>query len=133
MLGKAIEQGHIESLDQKVGDFYPEFSEGLAANLTVGDLSSMATGLDWIEKYDLSINGMMEAYITPDLDKLMLNRKIISPPGEGFVYYSGATQLLGMVIKKATGQSLSSYFSENFWSSQGVLALSMSTPIYDYY
>ena len=86
MLGKAIEQGHIESLDQKVGDFYPEFSEGLAANLTVGDLSSMATGLDWIEKYDLSINGMMEAYITPDLDKLMLNRKIISPPGEGFVY-----------------------------------------------
>ena len=63
MLGKAIEQGHIKSLDQKVGDFYPEFSEGLAADLTVGDLSSMATGLDWNEKYDLSINGMMEAYI----------------------------------------------------------------------
>lgn len=121
MLGKAIEQGHIESLDQKVGDFYPEFSEGLAANLTVGDLSSMATGLDWNEKYDLSINGMMEAYITPDLDKLMLNRKIISPPGEGFVYYSGATQLLGMVIKKATGQSLSSYFSENFWQPMGAV------------
>lgn len=121
MLGKAIEQGHIESLDQKVGDFYPEFSEGLAANLTVGDLSSMATGLDWNEKYDLSVNGMMEAYITPDLDKLMLNRKIISPPGEGFVYYSGATQLLGMVIKKAVGQSLSAYFSATFWQPMGAV------------
>ena len=119
MLGKAIEQGAIESLDQKVGDFYPEFSEGLAADLTVGDLSSMATGLDWNEKYDLSINGMMEAYITPNLDKLMLNRKIVSPPGKGFVYYSGATQLLGMVIKKAVGQSLSSYFSEHFWQPMG--------------
>lgn len=121
MLGKAIDQGHIESLDQKVGDFYPEFSEGLAADLTVGDLSSMATGLDWNEKYDLSINGMMEAYITPNLDKLMLNRKIVTPPGEGFVYYSGATQLLGMVIKKAVGQSLSSYFSENFWQPMGAM------------
>ncbi|MEL0226527.1 MAG: serine hydrolase [Flavobacteriaceae bacterium] len=121
MLGKAIEQGHIKSLDQEVGDFYPEFSEGLAADLTVGDLSSMATGLDWNEKYDLSINGMMEAYITPNLDKLMLNRKIITPPGKSFVYYSGATQLLGMVIKKAVGQSLSSYFSENFWQPMGAV------------
>lgn len=121
MLGKAIEQGHIKSLDQKVGDFYPEFREGLAADLTVGDLSSMATGLDWNEKYDLSINGMMEAYITPNLDKLMLNRKIITPPGQAFVYYSGATQLLGMVIKKAVGQSLSSYFSEKFWQPMGAV------------
>jgi len=121
MLGKAIEQGHIKSLDQKVGDFYPEFSEGLAADLTVGDLSSMATGLDWNEKYDLSINGMMEAYITPNLDQLMLNRKIITPPGQAFVYYSGATQLLGMVIKKAVGQSLSSYFSEKFWQPMGAV------------
>ena len=38
----------------------------------------MASGLDWNEKYDLSINGMMEAYITPDLDQLMNSRKIIS-------------------------------------------------------
>lgn len=121
MLGKAIEQGHIKSLDQKVGDFYPEFSEGLAADLTVGDLSSMATGLDWNEKYDLSINGMMEAYITTNLDQLMLNRKIITPPGQAFVYYSGATQLLGMVIKKAVGQSLSSYFSEKFWQPMGAV------------
>jgi CubicO group peptidase (beta-lactamase class C family) len=121
MLGKAIEQGHIKSLDQKVGDFYPEFSEGLAADLTVGDLSSMATGLDWNEKYDLSINGMMEAYITPNLNQLMLNRKIITPPGQAFVYYSGATQLLGMVIKKAVGQSLSSYFSEKFWQPMGAV------------
>lgn len=121
MLGKAIEQGYIKSLDQKVGDFYSEFSEGLAADLTVGDLSSMATGLDWNEKYDLSINGMMEAYITPNLDKLMLNTEIITPPGQGFVYYSGATQLLGMVIKKAVGQSLSSYFSENFWQPIGAV------------
>ena len=119
LLGKAIEEGKIESLDQKVGDFLPAYKIGLAADLTVGDLSSMASGLDWNEKYDLSINGMMEAYITPDLDKLMNSRKVTSAPGEGFVYLSGNTQLLGMVLTKALGQSLSSYFEEKFWQPMG--------------
>ena len=119
LLGKAIEEGKIESLDQKVGDFLPAYQTGLAAELTVGDLSSMASGLDWNEKYDLSINGMMEAYITPDLDKLMNSRKVTSAPGEGFVYLSGNTQLLGMVLTKALGQSLSSYFEEKFWHPMG--------------
>ena len=119
LLGKAIEEGKIESLDQKVGDFLPAYQTGLAADLTVGDLSSMASGLDWNEKYDLSINGMMEAYITPDLDKLMNSRRVTSAPGEGFVYLSGNTQLLGMVLTKALGQSLSSYFEEKFWQPMG--------------
>lgn len=119
MLGKAIEQGYIQGLDQKVSDFYPQFSEGYAAELTVGDLSSMSTGLDWNEKYDLSINGMMEAYITHDLDKLMLNSTITSPPGQAFLYLSGNTQLLAMLIKKATRKPLSTYFSEEFWQPMG--------------
>lgn len=119
LLGKAIEEGKIQSLDQKVGDFLPAFNDGYAADLTVGDLSSMASGLDWNEKYDLSINGMMEAYITPDLDQLMNSRKIISPPGKGFIYLSGNTQLLGMVLEKALGQSISRSFEEHFWQPIG--------------
>jgi len=47
MLGKAIEEGKIKSIDQKVGDFFENFNEGFAAELTVGDLASMASGLDW--------------------------------------------------------------------------------------
>lgn len=115
MLGKAIEQGYIKSLDQKMSDFYPQYSEGFAADLTVGDLSSMSTGLDWKEEYYLPINITTESYFTPNLEELMLSREIISPPGKAFIYLSGNTQLLGMVIKKAVGQSLSTYFSENFW------------------
>ena len=119
LLGKSIEDGYIESLDQKVSDFYPEFNEGFAADLTVGDLSSMASGLDWNEKYDLSINGMMEAYITPDLSRLMRNSKITSPPGKSFTYLSGNTQLLAMIITKASGKTISQYFSEAFWQPMG--------------
>lgn len=119
LLGKAIEDEYIKSLDQKVSDFYPEFSKGFAADLTVGDLSSMASGLDWNEKYDLSINGMMEAYITPDLSRLMRNSEITSPPGKGFKYLSGNTQLLAMILTKASGKTISQYFSEAFWQPMG--------------
>ena len=115
MLGKAIEQGYISSLDQKVSDFYDEFSKGVASKLTVGDLASMSSGLDWTEKYYSPINITTESYFTKDLEKLLLSRKITGQPGKSFKYLSGNTQLLGMVIRKATGKSLSDYFSKNFW------------------
>ena len=116
---KPLKREKFKVLIKRFGDFLPAFNDGYAADLTVGDLSSMASGLDWNEKYDLSINGMMEAYITPDLDQLMNSRKIISHPGEGFVYLSGNTQLLGMVLEKALGQSISRSFEEHFWQPIG--------------
>ena len=55
LLGKAIMDGYIKNLDQPIGDFLPKFSDGLAAKVTVGDLSSMASGLNWVEHYTLSL------------------------------------------------------------------------------
>ena len=51
VLGRAIDEGFFSGLDHKVGDFVPEFSKGLASNLTVGDLSSMSSGMKWTEDY----------------------------------------------------------------------------------
>jgi uncharacterized membrane protein len=62
LMGKAIEQGYIKSLDQPVGDFFPEFSEGLAAKMTVGDLSSMASGTNWDEAYYSPLSITTRAY-----------------------------------------------------------------------
>ena len=50
-LGKAIMEGKIKSLDQKVADFFPEFKDKYASQMTVGDLSSMSSGLNWDESY----------------------------------------------------------------------------------
>ena len=119
MLGKAIMKGQIKSLDQPVSDFYPEFNEGYAAKVTVGDLSSMASGSDWDEKYYSPFSITTRAYFDDDLEKVMLSRKIIKEPGQAFKYASGDTQLLGLILQKATGQSLTNYFSENFWKPLG--------------
>jgi CubicO group peptidase (beta-lactamase class C family) len=115
MLGKAIMQGKIKSLDQKVSDFYPEFGDGLASKLTVGDLSSMASGMDWDESYYSPFSITTRAYFYDDLEDMMLGVKINSEPGISYKYLSGNTELLGMVITKATGTTLSDYLSDNFW------------------
>ena len=120
MLGKAIMQGKIKGLDQPVSDFFPGFDEGYAAELTIGDLSSMSSGSDWDERYYSPFSITTRAYFYDDLRKMMLERvNIIEEPGKKFKYLSGDTELLGMIIEKATGQSLSDYLTESFWEPLG--------------
>ncbi|WP_034245139.1 serine hydrolase domain-containing protein [Aquimarina atlantica] len=120
MLGKAIMEGYIKNLDQPVGDFLPEFSQGLAAKTTVGDLSSMSSGLNWTEHYTSPFSITARAYYDPNIRDVMLGLDIVEEPGQKFEYLSGNTQLLGMVIEKATGKKLATYLSESFWKPLGM-------------
>jgi len=119
LMGKAIEEGYIKSLDQPVSDFFPEFSEGLAAKMTVGDLSSMASGTNWDEKYYSPLSITTRAYFDDDLEKVILGLKVVNEPGQAYKYSSGDTQLLAMVIEKATGKKLYDYLTESFWKPLG--------------
>ncbi|MCG9792036.1 serine hydrolase domain-containing protein [Flavobacterium algicola] len=118
-LGKAIMQGKIESLDQKVSNFFPVFKEGKSKNMSVGDLASMASGLDWNESYLNPFSVTTKAYFDTNLSDLILGLKGIEEPGKSYKYLSGNTQLLAMCIEKATGQKLSNYVSESFWKPLG--------------
>lgn len=119
LMGKAIEEGYIKSLDQPVSDFFPEFIEGLAAKMTVGDLSSMASGTNWDEKYYSPLSITTRAYFDDDLEKVILGLKVVNEPGQAYKYSSGDTQLLAMVIEKATGKKLYDYLTESFWKPLG--------------
>ena len=119
MLGKAIMEGHIKSLKQPVSDFFPEFSEGLAAKMTVGDLSSMASGTNWDEAYYSPFSITTRAYFDDNLAKVILGLKVVDEPGQAYKYASGDTQLLAMIIEKATGKTLTTYLSDSFWKPLG--------------
>ena len=119
MLGKAIMNGDIKSLDQPVSDFFPEFNKGNASKVTVGDLSSMASGLNWDEAYYSPFSITTKAYFYDDLKEMMLELGVDGTPGTAYKYLSGNTQLLGMVIEKATGTSLADYLSDQFWKPMG--------------
>ncbi len=119
LMQKAIEQGFIKSLDQPVGDFFPEFKEGKAAKMTVGDLSSMSSGTNWDEAYYSPLSITTRAYFDDDLKKVILGLKVVDEPGTAYKYASGDTQLLAMVIEKATEKKLYNYLSESFWKPLG--------------
>ena len=116
LMGKAIMDGHLSGLDHKVGDFYEQYKD---TELTVGDLSSMASGLDWTESYTSPFSVTARAYYDDNLAETILNQKVIDPPGEAFRYLSGNTELLGMVIQEASGKRLSEYLKESFWDPMG--------------
>lgn len=119
LLGKAIMEGHIESLNQPVCDFLPEFCEGKAGKMTVGDLSSMASGTNWDEAYYSPFSITTRAYFDDDLEKVTFGLKVVDEPGQRFKYASGDTQMLAMVIEKATGKKLYNYLEEKLWKPLG--------------
>lgn len=118
-LGKAIMEGKIKSLDQKVADFFPEFKDKYASQMTVGDLSSMSSGLNWDESYYSPFSITTRAYFDDDLKSVILGLKGVTKPGTAYKYLSGDTQLLAMCIEKAVGKSLANYVSDSFWKPMG--------------
>jgi len=116
LMFKAIQDGHLENIDQPVSDFFPQFDK----RLTIGNLSSMSSGLNWDENYYNPFASTARAYFDDNIREQILELKVVEEPGKEFKYLSGNTQLLGMVLEKATGKSLSKYLSESFWKPLGM-------------
>jgi CubicO group peptidase (beta-lactamase class C family) len=112
-------EGKIKGLEQRVTDFFPNLRGTFSNEVTVGDLSSMASGMNWDEKYYSPFSIVTRAYFDNDLRGLILGLKINEQPGKSFKYLSGATQLLAMCIEKATGEHVSDYVSKHFWQPMG--------------
>ena len=116
MLGKAIFEGHIKSLEQPVADFFPQFDK----RLKLQHLVSMSSGLNWKEDYYNPFSMTVKSYLVEDLRKMILKLKVVEDPGEEFKYLSGNTQLLAMVLEKATGKNVADYMSDSFWKPMGM-------------
>jgi CubicO group peptidase (beta-lactamase class C family) len=119
LIGVAIREGYIQSVDQKVGDFLPEFKEGKGAELTIKHLLQMASGIPFGESYGNPFGFMARAYFGGDLVEETMKFSVTTTPGEGWVYEGGNTILLGMILKKATGRTVSEYFHQKIWSCIG--------------
>ena len=119
LIGIAIKEGKIKSVDEPVGDYLPEFKEGLAAKLSIKDLLTMSSGSNWDESYSNPLSVTTESYYGADLYKTATGVKIVKEPGTYHTYKSGDTELLGLIVEKATGRSLSDYASEKLWQPLG--------------
>lgn len=119
LIGVAIDEGKIKSIDQPVGDYIPEFKEGDKSKITIRHLLMMSSGLDWNEGYASLTSQVTEAYYGSDLYKLVANLKVASPPGKEWSYKSCDPELLAIILTKATGVPLAEYASEKIWKQVG--------------
>jgi CubicO group peptidase (beta-lactamase class C family) len=119
LVGCALDDSLIKSLDEPVWQYLPSFNDSLGKTLTIRHLLTMSSGLDWDERYTSPFSPTTKAYYGQDLRKLILERKITEQPGKKFRYLSANTQLLAFILEKATGKSVSEYASEKIWKPLG--------------
>ena len=119
LIGIAISEGKIKSIDQKVCDFLPDFCEGRNTELTIKNLLTMSSGLNWTEDYYNPIGQAAEAYYGNHLSDMIKNLNVIETPGKVFKYNSSCTQLLTFIVEEATGETISEYASKKLWQPMG--------------
>jgi CubicO group peptidase (beta-lactamase class C family) len=133
LVEQAIERGEILSWDEPVRKFLPwvgavkdvegyqnEVLEENAKGLTLRHLITMTAGLEWNESYVSPFGITAKAYYGSDIEATMRQVPVVVKPGEVFEYQSGATQLLGLVLEKATGKHLAELASERIWKPLGM-------------
>lgn len=119
LVGIAIDEGKIENEDQSVADFLPEFKAGDKSNITIKHLLTMSSGINFDENYKSPISYTAEAYFGKDLVATTMKYKATEEPGKVWKYLSGNTELLGLIVEKATGKTISEYASEKLWKPMG--------------
>jgi len=122
--GQLIDQGKISEKDTFV-KYFPEYKiNGDFDKVTIQQLLDMQSGVGVSDNYPSGPSGwgvaIAQMYASTDIPWFMKNnRKMDFKPGTESVYRSVDTQMIGMIIQKVTGQSVSDYFTANIWQSVG--------------
>ena len=129
ILGIALDQGHIRSVNQRVSEFFPEHSDLFINNpeqqeLTLENLLTMTSGLDWDDEstsYFDAENDMHQMFTSQDPIEYILSKDIVIPPGSVFEYSNCNTNLIGEIIHIATGMRIDEFAERFLFSKLGVV------------
>jgi CubicO group peptidase (beta-lactamase class C family) len=121
LVGAAIDDGYIKSIEQPVSDFIPEFRNEKNRDLKIKDVLTMSSGLNWNESYASLFSTTTNAYYGNNINELIYKLEVTEKPGVSFNYLSGNTQLLAMLVEAATNRKISEYVSGKFWKPMGAI------------
>lgn len=128
LVGAALQDGYIESLDAPVTDYIRDLKGSAFEEVVVRQLLTMTTGVKWNEDYtdpgsdvSLSLWSMPEPGVNPVV-AYMRRLPRADAPGAKFAYKSGDTDLAGILVSTAVGKSLSEYLSDKLWRPYGMEA-----------
>ena len=122
LVGIAIDQGFIQSVDQKVFSFFPEYNDlnnEEKDKITIEHLLTMTSGLEWDEStypYTDPRNDLYQIWYEADPIEFILEKPIVTEPGTQFHYSSSSTNVLGEIIQKTTGMRADDFCKENLFT-----------------
>jgi len=126
LVGAAIKDGFIKSLDDPLTTYIPELKGSGYDGVTVEQLLTMTSGVRWNEDYEDKDSDVARFNTTKSkdgVDPVILYMKTLvneAEPGTRWQYNTGETNLIGVLVAKATGKSLSEYLSEKVWKPYGM-------------
>ncbi|MDZ4308015.1 serine hydrolase [Allopontixanthobacter sp.] len=126
MVGAALKDGAIESLDDKVSDYVTGLIGSAYDDVTVRQLLTMTSGVRWNEDYtdpNSDVARFNEAQAVGGEDVTVSYMKTLpreAPAGTKWVYKTGETNLIGVLVSEATGKPLAEYLSEKVWAPLGM-------------
>jgi CubicO group peptidase (beta-lactamase class C family) len=121
LVGIAIDEGKIKNIDQPITDYIPELKkkEGFS-KITIRHLLLHTSGIKFSDSNFNPFSDNSRYYYSRNLRKLILKAELYEKPGVETHYSSVNTQLLAMILEKATGTTVSSYLQEKLWKRIGM-------------
>ncbi|WP_209347785.1 serine hydrolase [Pontixanthobacter sp. CEM42] len=126
LVGAAVKDGYIKSLDDKVTDYIEGLKGSAYDDVSIQQLLTMTSGVRWNEDYtdpqsDVALFNEHQAEDGEDVTvSYMKTLPRDVPAGEKWVYSTGETNLIGVLVSEATGKSLADYLSEKVWAPYGM-------------
>jgi CubicO group peptidase (beta-lactamase class C family) len=126
LLGIALKEGAVKSLDDTLSKYIPELQGQAYGEVTVRQLLTMTSGIQWNEDYADHDSDVAQMYLQPcegaepHILTYMKALPAVHPAGEVFNYSTGETDLLGLLVQRATGKTLAAYLSKKIWQPWGM-------------
>ena len=128
LCGIAVDEGAIKSVDDAVTEYLSELKKGdpMWQKLTIRHLLDMQSGLDFDDTYSLRLqdlkrlNAMSRLYYGRNIKAQVKKLKFRCEPGTEYRYESMTTEILGLVIERATGRRFADYLEEKVWTPLGM-------------
>jgi CubicO group peptidase (beta-lactamase class C family) len=121
LIGAAIQDGYIESVDEMITDYVPRLKGTPYDQSSIRNVLQMSSGVEWNEDYaDPEADINVTPWETLAIYDYLKRKPRVAEPGEVFGYNTAETNLVGNVLRSAVGNNLATYLSEKIWKPFGM-------------
>lgn len=126
LVGAAVRDGLIHSIDDPIDRYLPELAGSAYQGVTIRQVLTMTSGVRWNEDYTDPDSDVVRLFADPppsDMDGTIAYLRRLpreAAPGTKWVYKTGETNLIGVLVRRVAGRPLADYLSDKIWRPFGM-------------